>query len=116
MEDAQYSGHRKEMEKHFTDDKARPDPKEYRSPSGKYLLRVTLYKNGGDYWDFSRGRVYSGNKVVGDVKRNYPSFPFAWVEEHQGHDYLLCGEDYQGQTVLELDTGERTDYFPTEAV
>lgn len=50
------------------------------------------------------------------VDRNYSSFPFAWVEGHEnGHDYLVCGADYQGQTVLELDTGMRKDFLPEEA-
>jgi len=38
-------------------------------------------------------------------------FHFARIEQHpNGHDYLLCSEHYQGQTVIELDTGRRSDY------
>lgn len=43
----------------------------------------------------------------------YSAFPFGWAEGHSnGHDYLLCGEDYQGYTVIELDTKERKDLLP----
>jgi hypothetical protein len=50
------------------------------------------------------------------VKRNYSSFCYEWVEDHpNGHDYLVTGEDYQGQTVIELDTVQRRDYLPPEA-
>jgi hypothetical protein len=50
------------------------------------------------------------------VRRNYSAFPFTWCEDHPtGHDYLVCGEDYQGQTIIELDTGRRADYLPAQA-
>lgn len=43
-------------------------------------------------------------------------FPFAWVEEHHnGHTYLICGEDSEGQTVIELDTTKRVDFVPSSA-
>ena len=45
------------------------------------------------------------------VNRNYDHFPFAWTERHaNGHDYLICSEDYMGQTIIELDTDERRDF------
>tara|TARA_R110002072_G_scaffold298568_1_gene472711 strand:- start:532 stop:1131 length:600 start_codon:yes stop_codon:yes gene_type:complete len=53
---------------------------------------------------------------IATICRNYSAFPFSFVEDHpNGHDYLVCGEDYQGQTVVELDTGRRVDYLPPEA-
>lgn len=110
-----YRLHRVELEKKFISENARPNPKEFRSPSERYLLRVTNYSMGKGYWDYSRGEVFEGERKVADVKRNYGHFPFAWVEKHaNGHDYLLCGEDYQGQTVVELDTGKRADLEPDE--
>lgn len=55
------------------------------------------------------------DEPIAIIQRNYGSFPFSWVEEHaNGHDYLIGGEDYQGQTVVELDTGERLDSVPFE--
>jgi hypothetical protein len=44
-------------------------------------------------------------KKIGDIKRNYGQFPFAWIEGHaDGHDYLVCGEDYQAVSIIQLDT------------
>lgn len=75
------------------------------SPSGKYRLEIKEYKTSDGCWHYTRGIVYNGSEIVADVKRNYSSFPFLWIENHiNGHDYLLCGEDYQGQTFCELDT------------
>ena len=69
-------------------------------------------------WSYTRGRVSHAETgaALADVKRNYSGFPFLWVEDHpSGHDYLLCGEDYQGQTFIELDTARRRDFLPDEA-
>lgn len=107
-----YKFYRKGMEKHFDDEKIKKS-EEKLSPSGKYKLVLSYYGTKKGCWDYSRGRVYEGGKLVADVKRNYHHFPFAWAEGHpNGHDYLLCGEDYQGYTVLELDTGMRNDLLP----
>src|SRR6185312_13000866 len=43
-------------------------------------------------------------------------FVFSFVEDHpNGHPYLVTGADYQGQTVIELDTGRRRDFIPDAA-
>ena len=85
------------------------------SPSGKYRLAVTPYGTKPGCWGYSRGEVYRGDEQVADVKRNYSSFPFSWIEHPSGHEYLVCGADYQGQTVIELDTGVRKDFLPDAA-
>lgn len=109
-----YRLRRAEMEKYFTDENEQ-GRKEVPSPSGKYRLVITGHGTKPGCWAYSRGRVYAGEKLIADVKRNYSSFEWAWAEGHQnGHDYLLCGEDYQGQTVIELDTGARADSGATE--
>jgi hypothetical protein len=110
-----YRKYRAEVEKKFESGEYKPsgEPKEHVSPSGKYKLVTTSYATKPGCWDYKRGQVYAGEKLVADVKRNYASFPFAWAEGHKnGHDYLLCGEDYQGYTVIELDTGRRNDLLP----
>lgn len=84
--------------------------KEYSSASKRYRLVVTTHNTGPRTWECSRGRVYEGDRLISTVCRNYSVFPFLFVEGHpNGHDYLVCGEDYQGQTVVELDTGARMD-------
>jgi hypothetical protein len=58
----------------------------------------------------TKGNVYDGGRLIAEVCRNYSSFPYLFIENHSnGHSYLICGEDYQGQTVIELDTGKRRD-------
>lgn len=82
------------------------EPTVHVSASQKYKLVVQQYETKKGYARYSRGLVYKGDTLVGDIKRNYCAFPFLFIEDHpNGHDYLVCGEDYQGQTVLELDTG-----------
>jgi hypothetical protein len=88
------------------------------SPSGKYKLRVTRFKPPNDGWHCAQGEVFEQDKdePIEVVNRNYSSFPFEWIEGHaDGHSYLVCGEDYQGQTVIQLDTGIRRDFLPEEA-
>lgn len=82
------------------------------SASGRHKLDVISFRTKEGCFDYTQGSIYDGEKLVGVVQRNYSSFPFCWVEGHpNGHDYLICGEDYQGQTVIELDTGERRDHL-----
>ena len=91
---------------------------EHLSPDGAYKLVVTPYSTKGNGWNYTRGEVYrtSDNKLIADVKRNYSQFPFTWVLHHpNGHHYLICGADYQGQTVIELDTKKRKNHLSDDA-
>jgi len=88
------------------------------SPSGRYKLEISLTKKFKGYWQWGIGKIT--NNITGEfisvIHRNYPAFWFTWAENHaNGHDYLLAGEDYQGQTIIQLDTGLRKDYIPTSA-
>lgn len=87
------------------------------SPSGRYTLTISSIETKPGCWNYSVGLIQKANgEKIEEVKRNYHSFPFLWVEDHpNGHDYLVCGEDYQGQTVIELDTGNRRDFVPSTA-
>ena len=83
------------------------------SPSNKYLLKTASYKTLTGYGSISKAEVFlsNGTERLFEVKRNYGQFYFSFVEAHpNGHDYLVCGEDYQGQTILELDTGKKVDH------
>ena len=85
--------------------------REYTSPSGKYTLKVESKSNGEGYWNSTVGTVTSRSNVLFEVERNYSQFPFLFIEDHPdtGDDYLVCGSDYQGQTVLNLSSGDRKD-------
>lgn len=88
------------------------------SPSGKYVLQVSSRATKPGCWNYTTGEVTRAGtgEAIATVDRNYSSFPYAWVEGHpNGHDYLVCGANYQGQTVIELDTGKRKDFLPEDA-
>jgi Fe-S-cluster-containing dehydrogenase component len=87
------------------------------SPNGEYRLTVTAYATKKGCWSYTQGLVYKVgvDRSLFEVQRNYSSFPHSWIEHPNGHQYLVCGADYQGQTVLELDTGKRKDFVPLEA-
>ncbi|KYF49452.1 hypothetical protein BE08_33065 [Sorangium cellulosum] len=103
----------------FTPENEQVDSRrELLSPTGKYRLVVSSFSTGEGTWDYTQGAVYRTGAAdpIAVVQRNFGSFPFLFVEGHpNGHDYLVCGEDYQGQTVIELDTGRRRDHLPAEA-
>lgn len=87
------------------------------SPSGKYKLLVTSFETTKGSWSFTQGEVFrqGSDTPIATVQRNYHSFPFLFVEGHPKGDFLVCGEDYQGQTVVELSTGKRRELLPEEA-
>ena len=87
------------------------------SPSGRYRLVVTTHPSGPGTWSYTRGKVYVGDNPtpVADVVRNYHDFWHTWVEGHPKGDFLLCGSDYQGQTVIALPGGERMDSLSKSA-
>jgi len=93
---------------------------EHVSPSGRYRLMVTSYGTGKGAWRYTRGEVFRvvdghlGERVA-DVKRNYTSFPFSWMEGHPKGDFLIAGNDYQGQMFCELTTGRMKSHIPDEA-
>jgi hypothetical protein len=92
------------------------------SPSGKYKMEISSLKTLPGTWKYTVGKVIDNTeqrfvRIISVVHRNYESFPFGWYENHKdGHDYLVCGFDYQGLTVIRLDTRERMDWVPKNAV
>lgn len=104
----------KALKEAFKENIQEPSGKTY--TCGKYELRITYQKTGKNSWNHSKGKIYNDGKLIAEICRNYCSFPFLFIEAHpNGHSYLICGEDYQGQTVIELDTGKRRDYLPDSA-
>jgi len=84
------------------------------SPSGRYELETYRYSTGPKSWNYSRGIVkrFSDNKIIADVKRNYGHFWYAWVQHANGNEYLLCGEDYQGYSIVNLTEETYHVFFP----
>jgi len=114
----QYIEQRKEFEasfKRYT--KIVDSEQEFVSPSGIYKLKISKYGNGDEVcWNYSRGIVskMAGGKILADVKRNIGHFWHNWVEHPNGNEYLLCGEDYQGYSVVNLTQATYQVYFPDE--
>ena len=91
---------------------------EFVSPSGLYKLRTSRYGKGKDVvsWNYSRGIISNikTSRTIAGVKRNYGHFWHSWVEHPNGNEYLLCGEDYQGYSVINLTKEIYQVYFPKE--
>jgi hypothetical protein len=114
----QYRKYRKEFEARFERySKIAGSEQEFVSPSGLYKLEISKYGNGQETcWNYSRGIVskIASGEILTDVKRNIGHFWHTWVEHPNGNEYLLCGEDYQGYSVVNLTQGTYQVYFPDE--
>jgi hypothetical protein len=102
----------------FTPERAKVSArKEHLSPSGKYKLVVTPFETSPGSWAYTQGLVFvlGQDTPIAEIQRNYSSFQFLWVEGHPKGDFLVGGEDYQGQTVIELGSGKRLDFLPSAA-
>jgi hypothetical protein len=87
--------------------------KEILSPSGMYKLVVSEFSTERGRWHYSQGLVYrkDDDQPIAVVQRNYGDFPYLFIEDHPKGAFLVCGKDYQGQTVIELATGNRRDHM-----
>jgi hypothetical protein len=115
--DVRYKARRQEIEKLFKLHRKKRDETEvHNSPSGQYKLVVEHYAVGKDRWDYSIGMVIHvpSKKIICKIKRNYGVFWHSWVSHDNGFDYLLCGEDYQGYTTVNLTKQETFTHFPDE--
>ncbi len=113
--DRDYTRRRREIESRFTlRRRDKSERQEIVSPSGNFRLTLDSYSAGSNSWEYTRGRVrrVGSRKIVADVKRNYSHFWHSWINHSNGDEYLLCGEDYQGQTVINLTQGTVRNFFP----
>lgn len=99
---------REQTMNHFEKEYDSSDPVTYRH--GPYSLDLYSLAKNGKHWPYTKAIVHTlAGEVV--IYRNYSSFPKTWIMNHKsGHDYLICGEDYQGQTVVNLTTGEKVSW------
>ncbi|MBN1910135.1 MAG: hypothetical protein JW818_10380 [Pirellulales bacterium] len=112
---ARYKERRVEFEKRFNTYTSVPGSEATeQSPSRRYELTTTAYTAGPSTWGFSRGIVVdpTTGETIADIHRNYGAFWHAWVMHPNGNEYLLCGEDYQGQTIVNLSQREVHTHFP----
>lgn len=89
------------------------------SPLGKYTIDLTLYRvEDLDRPFYSVVEIIkkSDGDRVGKIIRNEADFPFLFIEDHKdGKDYLICAEDYQGFTVINITDGKKYDYVAEKA-
>ncbi len=108
-----------EKEEFFVPENEKTDcKKEVLSPSGKYRLEFVPIATKPGCWNYTQGTVFrvGSDEPIGVIQRNYSSFPHLFIEDHpSGHDFFVGGENYQGQSVIDLTTGERRDFLPEDA-
>lgn len=118
--DAAYIEMRKQFERVF--EEAQPvegSDKSFDSPSGRYRFATTVYSTGKPRtMNMCRGlvTVVSSGELIADVKRNIGGFWHTWVDHPNGNEYLLCGEDYQGYSTINLSKRQVHVYFPEEGI
>ncbi len=84
------------------------EKREHLSPSGKYRLIVETYKTGG-LCNYTKGTVYSADQWVGEIRRNFPYFPFLFFQKANGNELLISGRTPYSQTIINCQTGHIDD-------
>lgn len=107
----EYQKRRKEREQYFVEENLIKTDKLI--IWNDYTLEVSYYKTKKGYSDFTRGIVKKNNEIIADVKRNYNYFIYCFAERENGEKYMLCGEDYQGYTVINLLEKTTNTYIPS---
>lgn len=88
------------------------------SPLGKYTLELTPYSvkdSKCPYYSFVDIVSTADGTRIGKVVRNEADFPFLFIENENGNDYLMCAEDYQGFTIICINSGKRWNFVPEKA-
>jgi len=116
MKDHLYLEKRTEVEAYFTKKNIRSSHEQIvRSPSGSFELKIYEVVTGAGAWGYTLGIVknlHTGS-VICEIKRNFSHFWYAWVQHQNGYEYLLCGEDYQGYSVLNFEHRSLSRVFPS---
>ncbi len=118
VEDSRYLSERDEMMHYFQDMFYKAEKTEIvESPSGKYKLEIHHFSHeeGIRSYNYTKGIVKDSDaRVIDVIYRNFASFIFSWVEVNE-LEYLLCGLDYQGYSIVDLSNKEPRHYVPEEA-
>jgi hypothetical protein len=118
VEDSQFLSERAEMMYYFQDKFYISEETEIiYSTSGKFKLEINHYNHveGFNRYNYTKGIVTdSEHKLIDIIYRNYDPFLFSWLEIN-GIEYLLCGLDYQGYSIVNLVNKETKHYVPKEA-
>lgn len=84
------------------------------SPCDRYQLEVCNYQTKPQAMRYSQGVVTrkSDSAIIAIIQRNFGHFWHCFIQHPNGNLYLLCGEDYQGYSVINLDNQKTHVYFP----
>lgn len=119
---AEYAERRKSVEAYFDGARCEPNTKLFLLHDGStvpYTLEVNQFTTKPGCWGYAMGSVFMRGETTPlfKIKRNYPHFWYCFVPKHpSGDQFLLCGEDYQGMTVLNLTKRTERVYFPRAAL
>lgn len=102
-EHPKYQAALKKREIFFVDENRSGEPKNICSPSGDFILTLQGYGIVED--------KRSGGRIA-DIKRNYSHFPYLWIQHPNGKEYLVCGEDYQGYTIINATDAKVHNFVP----
>jgi hypothetical protein len=117
VNDERYKSERFGLEQYFTNAYLLPDETEYFvAPSGGCALTVFRYahQEGERLFMLSKGVLHFDDDMVIEIKRDSDQFQHTWLE-HQSGEYLICGEDSQGYSVVNLRTRAIQHFVPEEA-
>jgi len=78
-------------------------------------IEITSYKESG-FFAISRYLIKKNGNVIADIWRNYSAYPQSFVNHSNGKRYFICGFDYQGYTIVNLDDEITNHYLPNEAM
>lgn len=67
------------------------------------------------YMDICLYRIYKDNKLIGEIYRNYSPYPQTFIRHRNGKLYFICGFDYQGYTIVNIDDEIINHYLPEGA-
>lgn len=114
--DPWYEERRNKVTKAITSGKPVKAKREKRdSPSGKYSIHLTPYRvkdPACPYYCVVELQKNGDGEILGKIVRNEADFPFVFVENWKdGKDYLICAEDYQGFTVINITDKKKYDYI-----
>ncbi len=87
------------------------------SPSGNYSFVADFYGVDASHGNWIIAvvtvRDLRTGEVVAKIKRNDDSFYHCWID-HNGTEYLVCAEDLEGQTVIDLAQHKFASYSSEE--
>ncbi|HEX2953707.1 MAG TPA: hypothetical protein VHR47_06955 [Bacillota bacterium] len=115
--DERYKSERFGLEQYFTNAYLLPEETEYSvSPSGGCALTVFRYchQEGNGLLFLSKGVLRFDDDMLIEVKRDADYFQYAWLQHRTG-EYLICGEDSQGYSIVDLKSRAIHHFVPEEA-